>query len=92
MPLQRRLPKFGFVSRKGRFTGEVRLDRIAGLEVESVDLAVLKAAGLVPKRARRVKVIGTATLHRALVVQGLFPTRGARAAIEAAGGVVEPGR
>ena len=89
MPLQRRLPKFGFVSRRSRFAGEVRLDQIAGLDAETVDLAVLKAAGLVGKRARRVKVIASGTLTRAVVLRGLIPTRGARAAIEAAGGRVE---
>lgn len=89
MPLQRRLPKFGFVSRRSRFADEVRLDQLAGLEAEVVDIAVLEAAGLVARRARRVKVIGTGTLDRAIVLRGLVPTRGARAAIEAAGGRVE---
>ena len=89
MPLQRRLPKFGFVSRRSRFADQVRLDQLAGLEAEVVDIAVLEAAGLVARRARRVKVIGAGALDRAVVLRGLAPTRGARAAIEAAGGRVE---
>ena len=89
MPLQRRLPKFGFVSRRSRFADQVRLDQLAGLEAEVVDIAVLEAAGLVARRARRVKVIGAGALDRAVVLRGLVPTRGARAAIEAAGGRVE---
>ena len=89
MPLQRRLPKFGFVSRKGRFADEVRLDQLAELDCDVVDLAVLKAAGLVGKRARRVKLIVGGELTRTVVLRDVIPTRGARAAVEAAGGRVE---
>ena len=89
MPLQRRLPKFGFSSRRGRFADEVRLDQLSALEAEVVDLAVLKQTGLVGRRARRVKVIASGTLTRAVVLRGVIPTRGARAAVEAAGGRVE---
>ena len=89
MPLQRRLPKFGFSSRRGRFADEVRLDQLSTLEAEVVDLAVLKEAGLVGRRARRVKVIAAGALTRAVVLRGVIPTRGARAAVEAAGGRVE---
>ena len=89
MPLQRRLPKFGFVSRRGRFADEVRLDQIARLNAETIDPDVLKAAGLVGKRARRVKVVASGGLTVAVVLRGVVPTRGARAAIEAAGGRVE---
>ena len=89
MPLQRRLPKFGFSSRRGRFADEVRLDQLSALEAEVVDLAVLKQTGLVGRRARRVKVIATGALTRAVVLRGVIPTRGARAAVEAAGGRVE---
>ena len=89
MPLQRRLPKFGFSSRRGRFADEVRLDQLSTLEAEVVDLAVLKEAGLVGRRARRVKVIAAGALTRAVVLRGVVPTRGARAAVEAAGGRVE---
>ena len=89
MPLQRRLPKFGFSSRRGRFADEIRLDQISALDAEVVDLAALKEAGLVGRRARRVKVIGSGTLSRAVVLREVIPTRGARAAVEAAGGRVE---
>ena len=89
MPLQRRLPKFGFSSRRGRFADEVRLDQLSALEAEVVDLAVLKEAGLVGRRARRVKVIAAGALTRAVILRGVIPTRSARAAVEAAGGRVE---
>lgn len=89
MPLQRRLPKFGFTSRRSRFSDEVRLDQLEGLESDLVDLALLKAAGLVSKRARRVKLIVGGGLARAVVLRDVVPTRGARAVVEAAGGRVE---
>ena len=89
MPLQRRLPKFGFTSRRSRFSDEVRLDQLEGLESDLVDLALLKAAGLVGKRVRRVKLIVGGGLARAVVLRDVIPTRGARAAVEAAGGRVE---
>ena len=89
MPLQRRLPKVGFSSRKARYVSEVRLHELARVEDETVDLAALKAAGLVPKSARRAKVFLSGTIDRAVKVVGLGVTRGAREAIEAAGGSVE---
>lgn len=89
MPLARRLPKFGFSSRRGRFVDEVRLHQLCGLDADVVDLAVLKEAGLVSRRARRVKVIAAGTLTRAVILREVFPTRGAKAAVEAAGGRVE---
>jgi large subunit ribosomal protein L15 len=89
MPLQRRLPKFGFTSRKGMFNDEVRLDTLERLGEAEVTLEVLKQAGLVHSRARRVKVIASGELRSAVKISGLVPTRGARAAIEAAGGSVE---
>ncbi len=89
MPLHRRLPKFGFISRKGRFSAEVRVDKLALLNEDTVDLEMLKAAKLVARRARRVKIIAGGKLERAVVVKDLYATRGARAAIEAAGGRVE---
>ena len=89
MPLQRRLPKFGFSSRRGRFADEVRLDQLCRLGAEIVDLAVLKKAGLVGRRARRVKVIAAGELTRAVILREVIPSRGARAAVEAAGGHVE---
>lgn len=89
MPLQRRLPKFGFVSRRSRFVDEVRLDRLAELDLERIDLNALKTAGFVTKRARRVKVIASGTLAKAVILRGVVLTRGARAAVEAAGGRIE---
>ena len=89
MPLQRRLPKVGFSSRKARYAAEVRLHELARVEAEAVDLAALKAAGLVPKSTRRAKVFLSGGINRAVKVVGLGVTRGAREAIEAAGGSVE---
>jgi large subunit ribosomal protein L15 len=88
MPLQRRLPKVGFASRMGRFAGELRLGELNGLEGE-VDLLALKAAGLVGQRVKRVKIIASGKVEKALTIKGLPVTPGARAAIEAAGGKIE---
>jgi len=89
MPLQRRLPKFGFASRKAVFNDEVRLDTLARMNADVVSLASLKEAGLVHSRARRVKVIASGAIDRAVTLQGLVATKGARAAIEAAGGTIK---
>lgn len=89
MPLQRRLPKVGFSSRKARYVAEVRLHELARVADETVDLAALKAAGLVPKSTRRAKVFLSGTIDRAVKVVGLGVSRGAREAIEASGGSVE---
>lgn len=89
MPLQRRLPKFGFRSRKARLAAEVRLDALGRLSAETIDLAALREARLVNSQVRRAKVILKGTLDKPVVVRGLAVTRGARAAIEAAGGRVE---
>lgn len=89
MPLQRRLPKYGFRSRKARQQAEVRLDALSRLPAAEVDLATLKTAKLVNRRASRVKVIAAGSVDRAIVVRGLAVTQGARAAIEAAGGRIE---
>ena len=89
MPLQRRLPKVGFSSRKARYVAEVRLHELARVDDETVDLAALKTAGLVPKSTRRAKVFLSGTIGRAVRVVGLGVSRGAREAIEAAGGSVE---
>jgi len=88
MPLQRRLPKIGFTSLKSRFSGELRLSELAGFEGE-VDLLALKSAGLVGQRVRRVKIIASGKIEKALTIKGLPVTPGARAAIEAAGGKIE---
>ena len=88
MPLQRRLPKRGFVSRSRNDIAEVRLSDLAKLPVAEIDLLALKAAGLVPSIAKSAKVIKTGKLDKAVKVTGLTATQGAKAAIEAAGGSV----
>ena len=90
MPLQRRLPKFGFVSRKARFNAEVRVGDLGSLNADSIDLEALKVAKIVGKRVKRAKIIAAGKLDKAVVVKGIAVTPGARAAIEAAGGKVEP--
>ncbi len=89
MPLQRRLPKVGFSSRIGRKTAEVRLHEIAGIDVDVVDLLALKTANIVGQQIERAKIIASGTIERAVTVKGVAVTKGARAAIEAAGGKVE---
>ena len=89
MPLQRRLPKIGFASRKARFSEEVRLHELAKVEADTVDLLALKAAGVVGQTAKQVKIIASGKIERAVTVKGIGVTPGARAAIEAAGGRVE---
>ena len=86
MPLQRRLPKRGFVSRMRDDTAEVRLSDLAKLPVTEIDLLALKAAGIVPALAKTAKGIKTGKLDKAVKLSGLTATKGARAAIEAAGG------
>jgi large subunit ribosomal protein L15 len=88
MPLQRRLPKRGFVSRSKNDTAEVRLSDLAKLPVADIDVLALKAAGLVPAPAKTVKVIKTGKLEKAVNLTGILATKGAKAAIEAAGGSV----
>lgn len=89
MPIQRRLPKFGFTSRKAMVTAEVNLAEIAKVDGDTVELATLKAAGLVRKNVLHAKVIKSDELSRAVTVKGLKVTKGAREAIEAAGGKIE---
>jgi large subunit ribosomal protein L15 len=86
MPLQRRLPKRGFVSHLKQDTAEVRLSDLARLPVTEIDILVLKAAGIVPAAAKTAKVIRTGKLEKAVKLSGLAATKGARAAVEAAGG------
>jgi large subunit ribosomal protein L15 len=88
MPLQRRLPKRGFVSRSREDTAEVRLSDLARLPVADIDLLALKAAGIVPAIAKSAKVIKTGKLDRAVKLTGIAATQGAKAAIEAAGGSI----
>ena len=86
MPLQRRLPKRGFVSRAKHETAEVRLSDLAKLPVAEIDLLALKAAGVVPSLAKAAKVIVSGKLEKAVKLTGIGATKGAKAAIEAAGG------
>ena len=88
MPLQRRLPKRGFVSTSRGETAEVRLSDLAKLPLDEIDILALKAAGLVPALAKTVKVIRTGELKKAVKLSGVLVTKGARAAIEAAGGSI----
>jgi len=89
MPLQRRLPKFGFRSRVGLTIDEIRLHELNGLGDGPIDLLSLKAAGLVGGHIERVKVILSGKLERAVHLKGLAVTKGARERIEALGGRVE---
>ena len=86
MPIQRRLPKRGFVSLTAGDTAEVLLSVIDKLPVDQIDILVLKQAGLISARAKTAKVVHTGEITRAVKLQGLTATKGARAAIEAAGG------
>ena len=89
MPLQRRLPKVGFRSHMKPTRAEVRLDALARVEAEVIDVLVLKQAGLVNIYAEKVKVILAGELKKKVTLKGVYATAGAKKAIEAAGGKVE---
>ena len=89
MPLYRRLPKFGFTSRKAAITAEVRLSDLAKVEGGVVDLNTLKAANIIGIQIEFAKVILAGEVTTPVTVRGLRVTKGARAAIEAAGGIIE---
>ena len=89
MPLQRRLPKFGFTSLTAQFNAEVRLNELALCEGNVVDLAALKNADIIGENIKRAKVILSGEITKAVTVKGLQVTKGAKAAIEAAGGKIE---
>ncbi|TVO78305.1 50S ribosomal protein L15 [Sedimenticola selenatireducens] len=89
MPLQRRLPKVGFTSRKGRSTAEVRLDELLKVEGEVIDMKSLHESDVLPYSMKRAKIILSGAIDRAVTVRGLKVTKGARAAIEAVGGKIE---
>ena len=88
MPLQRRLPKRGFVSLTRDDTAQVRLSDLQKMPVDAIDLLALKQAGVVHANAMTAKVILCGEISRAVKLQGLLATKGARAAIEAAGGSI----
>jgi large subunit ribosomal protein L15 len=89
MPLQRRLPKVGFTSRKSRVSEEVRLNELRLVEGDAVDLAALKAAGVIKQGTLYAKVVASGEISKAVTVRGIGVSKGARAAIEAAGGKIE---
>jgi large subunit ribosomal protein L15 len=89
MPLQRRLPKFGFTSRQAQYVAEIRLNELTKVEGDVVDLAALKAADIIGEKIKRARVILSGEIKQAVTVKGLKVTKGAKAAIEAAGGKVE---
>ncbi len=90
MPLKQRLPKFGFKSRKSLISGEVRLGELTKVSGESVDLLSLRAAGLITKNILQVKVMLSGSIDRAITIgDGVRVSKGAQAAIEAAGGKVQ---
>lgn len=89
MPLQKRLPKFGFTSRVGRITAEVRLAELSKVTGDVADLEALKKADVIGEGIKRVKVFLSGELKKAVTVKGLAVTKGAKAAIEAAGGKIE---
>jgi large subunit ribosomal protein L15 len=91
MPLQRRLPKRGFISLAAGLSVEVRLSQLNALTAETIDVAGLKEAGLIPRDAEKVKVILAGKIERAVKLSGVKATKGARAAIEAAGGSIIEG-
>ncbi len=88
MPLQRRLPKRGFVSLTRRDNAEVRLSELDKLPIEEIDLLSLKQAGVIPADSLSAKVILSGLLNRKVVLKGIGATKGAKAAIESAGGSV----
>ena len=88
MPLQRRLPKRGFKSTTLKFNAEITLSDLQALAGDEIDVSTLKAVGLVPQLARSVKVILSGAIERKVTLKGVNATKGAKAAIEAAGGSV----
>jgi large subunit ribosomal protein L15 len=88
MPLQRRLPKRGFKSTTQKFNAEITLADLQGLVGDEIDVSTLKAVGLVPQLAKSVKVILAGAIERKVALKGISATKGAKAAIEAAGGSV----
>lgn len=89
MPLQRRLPKVGFRSRKAKYTAEINLNELALVGADVIDLKALQDANVVGNSMLRAKVVLSGKIDKAVTVRGLGLTKGARAAIEAAGGKIE---
>lgn len=89
MPLQRRLPKFGFISRKSRYTTEIRLNELELINADVIDLEALKQADLIREEIKSVKVILSGEINMAITLKGIKVTKGAKKAIEAVGGKIE---
>jgi large subunit ribosomal protein L15 len=89
MPLQRRLPKIGFLSRSAKFSAEVRLSELNILDMDVIDLSTLIKKNLVPVFTQKVKIIKSGSIDRSVTLKGINVTSGARADIEAVGGKVE---
>jgi len=89
MPIHRRLPKFGFTSRKAQYVAEIRLNELTLVAGDVVDLEALKAADVIGEKIKEARVILSGEVSKAVTVKGLKVTKGAKAAIEAAGGKVE---
>jgi large subunit ribosomal protein L15 len=89
MPLQRRLPKVGFNSRMAKYSAELRLHELAIPTADVIDIAVLKELRLVPAQTTKVKVILSGEIETAVKLKGIAVSKGARAAIEKAGGSIE---
>jgi len=89
MPLQRRLPKFGFTSRAARFAAEIRLDALNKIEGSIANIEALFNANLIAMPTKKVKVFLAGKLERPMTIQGIALTKGAREAVEAAGGTIE---
>ncbi len=89
MPLQRRLPKFGFTSRQKKHVAQVRLNELAGLDSDIIDIDLLKTKNIVQTSAKRVKVFKSGELNKAITLKGILVTKGARIVIESSGGKIE---
>jgi large subunit ribosomal protein L15 len=89
MPLQRRLPKTGFRSAMARTVAEVRVSELAKVTGDLIDLATLKAANVIPATVLRARIVSSGKVTKAVTVKGVHVTKGARTAIEAAGGRIE---
>ena len=89
MPIQKRLPKYGFTSRVSRISAEVRLAELNSVQADVIDIAALKAAGLIGSHIQRAKVFLSGEIKKAVTLKGIPASKGAREAIEAAGGKIE---
>lgn len=89
MPMQKRLPKFGFTSRVGRVAEQVRLSELNAVAADVIDIEALKAADIIGQNTLRAKVFLSGELKKAVTIKGLTVSKGAKAAIEAAGGSIQ---